>query len=128
MADKLRRDYGTGSVSQRKDGTWTARIIIGTNEAGKPRVKALYGKTEREVKKKLKDFEKELHKNDGLVVRKNTVESYMLHWLYSVKSNELKPKSFDRLEQTLIYQVVPYIGGLSYSPPAGSSAVMRMPL
>ena len=34
MGDKQRRDYGSGSISQRKDGTWTARMIIGTNEAG----------------------------------------------------------------------------------------------
>ena len=112
MADKQRRDYGSGSISQRKDGTWTARMIIGTNESGKPKVKAFYGKTEREVKKKLKEFEKELHKNDGTVVQKNTVESYMHNWLYSVKANELKPKSFDRLEQTIKYQIIPYIGGL----------------
>lgn len=36
----------------------------------------------------------------------------MLNWLRSVKSNELKPKSYDRLEQTLTYQVIPYIGHL----------------
>lgn len=109
MGDKQRRDYGSGSISQRKDGTWTARMIIGTNEAGNPRIKAFYGKSEREVKKKMKEFEKELHKNDGTVVQKNTVETYMRNWLYSVKSNELKPKSFDRLEQTIVYQVIPHI-------------------
>lgn len=38
MGDKQRRDYGSGSISQRKDGTWTARMIIGTNEAGNPRI------------------------------------------------------------------------------------------
>lgn len=112
MGDKQRRDYGSGSISQRKDGTWTARMLIGTNEAGKPRVKAFYGKSEREVKKKMKEFEKELHKNDGTVVQKNTVESYMRNWLHSVKSNELKPKSFDRLEQTIVYQIIPHIGNL----------------
>ena len=112
MGDKQRRDYGSGSISQRKDGTWTARMIIGTNEAGNPRIKAFYGKSEREVKKKMKEFEKELHKNDGTVVQKNTVETYMRNWLYSVKSNELKPKSFDRLERTIVYQVIPHIGNL----------------
>ena len=59
---KQRREYGSGSISQRADGTWTARMVIGVNEKGKPRIKALYGKTEREVKKKLKDFQKEFYK------------------------------------------------------------------
>lgn len=107
---KQRRDYGSGSISQRADGTWTARMVIGVNEKGKPRIKALYGKTEREVKKKLKDFQKEFYKNDQTVVQRSTVESYMRTWLYENKQNELKPKSFDRLEQTVLYQVIPNVG------------------
>lgn len=107
---KQRRDYGSGSVSQRADGTWTARMVIGVNEKGRPRIKAFYGKTEREVKKKLKDFQKEYYKNDQTVVQRSTVESFMRTWLYENKQNELKPKSFDRLEQTILYQVIPKIG------------------
>lgn len=109
---RQRREKGDGCISQRADGLWTARIRIGRTPEGKPKIKAFYGKTEREVKKKLKDFEKELHKNDGVVAQRNTVENYMLNWLNSVKSNELKPKSFDRLEQTLTHQVIPLIGNL----------------
>lgn len=107
---KQRREYGSGSISQRADGTWTARMVIGVNEKGKPRIKALYGKTEREVKKKLKDFQKEFYKNDQSVVQRSTVESYMRTWLYENKQNLLKPKSFDRLEQTVLYQVIPHVG------------------
>lgn len=107
---KQRRDYGSGSISQRADGTWTARMVIGVNEKGRPRIKALYGKTEREVKKKLKDFQKEFYKNDQSVVQRSTVENYMRTWLYENKQNLLKPKSFDRLEQTVLYQVIPLVG------------------
>lgn len=115
MSEKQRRDYGSGSISQRKDGTWTARMVVGVNEKGKPRIKALYGKTEREVKKKLKEFQKEFYKNDQTVVQKNTVENYMLNWLHTNKKNTLKPKSYDRLEQTITYQVIPHIGHLQLS-------------
>lgn len=108
--NKQRRDYGSGSISQRADGTWTARMIIGVNEKGKPRVKAVYGKTEREVKRKLKDFQKEFYRNDQTVLQKGTVENYMRIWLYENKQNLLKPKSFDRLEQTVLNQVFPQVG------------------
>lgn len=108
--NKQRRDYGSGSISQRADGTWTARMIIGVNEKGKPRVKAVYGKTEREVKRKLKDFQKEFYRNDQTVIQKGTVENYMRIWLYENKQNLLKPKSFDRLEQTVLNQVFPQVG------------------
>lgn len=107
---RARRDYGSGSISQRKDGTWTARLIIGTNANGRPKIKALYGKTEREVKRKLKDFQIEFYRNDQTMVVKNTVAYYVKNWLYNKKANELKDKSFDRLEQTVLYQVIPEIG------------------
>lgn len=107
---KQRREYGSGSISQRADGTWTARMIIGVNDKGNPRIKALYGKSEKEVRKKLKDFQKEFYKNDQSVVQRNTVENFLRTWLYENKQNTLKPKSFDRLEQTVLYQVIPHIG------------------
>lgn len=107
-----RREKGSGSISQRKDGTWTARFTIGVNEQGKQKVKAFYGKTEREVRRKLNDFKKEFYKNDMSSVQRSTVQQYMTRWLNENKKNELKPKSFDRLEQTLTYQVFPKIGHL----------------
>lgn len=105
-----RREKGMGSVSQRKDGTWTARITLGVDSNGKRKVKALYGKTEREVKKKLKEFQTELIKNDYKEVQKTTVEDYMNNWLMNTKQHELKPSSYDRLEETCKYQIYPFIG------------------
>lgn len=107
-----RRDRGSGSISRRKDGLWTARISVGTKPDGRPQIKALYGSTEAEVRRKLKDLQKELAKNDGVMVQRTTVSEYMTRWLNDVKANELKPKSRDRLEQTLVNQVFPAIGHL----------------
>lgn len=87
-----RREKGSGSISQRKDGTWTARFTIGVNEQGKQKVKAFYGKTEREVRRKLNDFKKEFYKNDMSSVQRSTVQQYMTRWLNENKKNELKPK------------------------------------
>ncbi len=41
-----------------------------------------------------------------------TIEEYILNWLNTVKINELKPTSFDRKEQTIKYQILPYIGNI----------------
>lgn len=41
-----------------------------------------------------------------------TVEEYIKDWLYNVKANTLKPSSFDRKEQIINYQVLPYIGNI----------------
>lgn len=106
-----KRDYGDGSISQRKDGTWTARVFLGKLN-GKQKIKAFYGKTEKEVKKKLKDYQAELIKSTCQEVQKTTLETYMTDWLNNVKRNELKPSSFDRLETTCKHQVFPFIGYL----------------
>ncbi len=42
-----------------------------------------------------------------------TVEDYIKKWLYEVKANTLKPSSFDRKEEVINYQIIPYIGGIS---------------
>ncbi len=49
-----RAAQGAGSIRQRPDGTWEARITIGTNPGtGKPIRKSVYGKTQTEVRKKM---------------------------------------------------------------------------
>lgn len=112
MADKARREYGSGSISQRKDGKWTGRIIIGFNENGKPKVKAVYGSTENEVKRKLKAYKAELEKNDYVNIQRNTVGNYMTDWLTKKKRNELKDTSYDRLEVTVNNQIIPFVGDI----------------
>ena len=67
--EKARREYGSGSISQRKDGSWTARFSIGVNESGKPKIKALYGKTEKEVRRKLNDFKRDFYKNSAQSIK-----------------------------------------------------------
>ena len=57
--EQKRCNYGSGSVSKIKNQTWTVRMVVGANKRGTPRIKALYGETKREIKKKLKDFQKE---------------------------------------------------------------------
>ncbi len=41
-----------------------------------------------------------------------TVGEYIKKWLYNIKLNELKPSSFDRIEQTVTHQILPYIGDI----------------
>jgi len=104
-----RRDKGEGAIYQRKsDGLWLARF---TPHKG-AKIKYLSGKTEREVKKKLKAHKDELSKNDYVEVQKITVQEYMNRWFLEVKMNELKPKSIDALEVTLRSQVYPAIGDI----------------
>ena len=104
-----RRDKGEGTIYQRQsDGLWLSRYT--PPNTTKP--KYFSGKTELEVKKKLKEFKKKVAQNDYVEIQKITVESYMDRWFREVKMNELKPKSLDALDVTLRNQIYPYIGNI----------------
>ena len=108
-----KRGYGNGSVYFREsDQRWVGKYKIGTKPDGKPDVKVVYGKTEAECHKKLRAVIEEANKSEYVYVKKETVELYMLQWLNTVKKLDLKEKSFDRLEQTILYDVVPAIGSI----------------
>jgi len=51
-----RRLNGEGSIKERYDGRFEAKIQIGKKADGKPAMKCFYGKTKREAKKKLDDY------------------------------------------------------------------------
>ena len=48
-----RRGKGEGSIAQRPDGLWEARINIGTDATGKRLRKSVYGATKKAVADKL---------------------------------------------------------------------------
>jgi integrase len=105
-----RRDNGDGSISVRKDGTWTARIQVGRKANGKPQIKAFYGKTEVEVKRKLRNYKKEIAVVGSLDARKHSVETYIIKWLEIYKKNSISENGYDALESAVKNQVIPYLG------------------
>ena len=105
-----RREKGNGTISQRKDGTWTGRMFLGYKTDGKQKIKAVYGKTEKEVKKKLKELQIETIKYGQAGLPKITMSELMFDWLNNIKKYELKPSSLDRVEITINKHIEPYIG------------------
>ena len=52
-----KRANGEGSIRKRSNGTWEARVTVGVNpETGKLISKSVYGRTQKEVREKLKDW------------------------------------------------------------------------
>ena len=94
-------------LSKRTDNRFEIKVSIG----GGKRI-SVYGSTEAEAKKKAKELKEQAAKFDLSNITKLSVKTYMDHWLYSVKIHELKPASFDRVEQSCKYQIYPYIGSL----------------
>lgn len=94
-------------MSKRTDNRFEIKVPVG----GGKRL-SVYGATEAEARRKAKELREMSAKYDMSSVCRMSVKDYMDHWLYTVKINELKPASFDRVEQSCKYQIYPYIGDL----------------
>lgn len=105
MAHK--RDNGTGTIYQRANNSWVGKIYLGIDESGKGKFKYLSGKTESEVKKKIREFNQIGNKVD---IKRISLESYLLNWLLTYKKDTVKPSSYDRLESSIRNQIAPNIG------------------
>lgn len=106
---RTKRDNGQGTVYQRKDGRFECKVQIGKKDDGKPKFKSFYGKSEREVKKKLKEYQSEMAKNP-VESSKETLANYMYDWLITFKQKTLKPSSYDRLLNVYKYHVKETVG------------------
>ena len=53
-----RREKGTGTLWKKENGTWMGRVDIGRNADGKRKYKNFSGKTEAEVKRKIREYNK----------------------------------------------------------------------
>lgn len=99
MAQKL------PEIKKRRDGYYEMKITVSTNVR-----KSVYGATPTEVRRRARELRDEAARFDISNVKKMTVESYMTHWLEDVKKPEVKPGSYDRIEQSLTYQIFPALG------------------
>lgn len=66
-----RRGNGEGGIYRLKDGSWEARIMIGTNAEGKSRFKTFTSKKRTVVAKKLADYIANKKERDGICLQSN---------------------------------------------------------
>lgn len=98
-----KRDNGTGNIRQRKDGKWESRVCIDGES------KSLYGKSEAEVKRKLREYTR-LKAKGYNNVKKITLNEYLLNWLITYKFGVVKSSTYDRMESTYIHHIKDTIG------------------
>ena len=75
-----RRGRGEGSIVQRADGRWMARVDLGWCD-GKRRSKAIYGRTRRAVATALRDALKEAEQGTLVADERQTVGEFLARWL-----------------------------------------------
>lgn len=106
-----RREKGTGSIYRRQNGTWVAIVRI-TGSDGKRRSKSFSGKTEAEVKRKVREYNRSAKPVDATQI---LFKTYLTNWLMNIKKGTIKDSSFDRLESTAKIHVIPALGDFKIS-------------
>jgi integrase len=104
MATK-RRGHGEGSIKQRADGLWEARVSL---EGGKRR--SFYGKTRREAQDKLRGALRDIDAGLNLSADRQTVAQYLDKWLSASAKPSVKIRTYEGYESIVRVRVAPRIG------------------
>lgn len=108
MTTEKRRDYGSGSIYQRKDGRWVGSIEDGYTATGARKRTTVTGKTEAAVRRKLRDKKAALDRHETASNRV-TVKSWADAYL-AVRVHELSPNGYNAAASPIRRWVIPTIG------------------
>ena len=108
-----RRANGEGNIRKRKDGRWEGRYTVGHDpETGKSIIKNVLGKTQTEVKEKLK---KAIEENVGIDYGRTktyTVGSWLEVWMENYAKVKLRPSTIKTSQGFLKNHIKPQIGSV----------------
>ena len=109
MAKK--RANGEGNIRKRKDGRWEGRYTAGHDPVtGKQIVKNVLGKTQNEVKEKLKKALVEAGQVDFTKTGQYTVATWMDTWFENVAKIKVRPSSHQTYKGYIDNHIKPNIG------------------
>jgi len=100
-----RRGHNEGTIKQRMDGLWEARVSL---PAGKR--KSYYGKTRREAQDKLRGALRDLDAGQDLSAGRQTVEQFLGQWLFASVRPSVKARTYEGYESIVRVRVAPRIG------------------
>ena len=107
-----RRPQGDGTIRQRKDGRWEARYTLGVHPgSGKQVQKSVYGKTQDEVRKKLKQITAEVDRGIYTEPSKLTVGQWLDTWLDEYNT-DIKQSTLDQYKYQIRVHLKPCLGAV----------------
>ena len=107
-----RRANGEGSIRKRKDGRWEGRYTAGRDPVtGKAVYKNVLGKTQAEIKEKLKSA---IEKNGSLVTiaKRHTVGQWLDAWKENYAKLQVRPSSLKTYQGFISNHIKPALGDL----------------
>ncbi len=107
-----RRANGEGSIRKRKDGRWEGRYTAGRDPVtGKPIYKNVLGKTQAEVKEKLKIA---IEKSSNLDVSSGryTLDQWLDTWMENYAKLQVRPSSYKTYQGFIENHIKPALGNI----------------
>ena len=108
MAKK--RANGEGNIRKRSDGRWEGRYTAGHDENGKAIIKNVLGKTQAEVKKKLKAAIDKSDKLDTVRAEKYTLGTWVKLWFEVYSKPNLRESTARYYQMFIDKHIVPRLG------------------
>ena len=117
MAKK--RANGEGSIRKRSDGRWEGRYTVGYDENGKVKMKNVLGKTQAEVKEKLKEKIEESKVLDVAKSESYTVAEWAALWFEVYAKPNIRERTADYYNRYITKHIVPCLGDIKLNKLTG---------
>ena len=117
MAKK--RANGEGSIRKRSDGRWEGRYTVGYAENGKVKMKNVLGKTQAEVKEKLKAKLEEIKVLDVSKSDSYTVGEWAALWFEIYAKPNIRERTADYYNRYITKHIVPCLGDIKLNKLTG---------
>ena len=105
-----KRPDGDGLVRKRDDGRWEGRIVVGHKEDGTPIFRYVFGKTQRELTKKLHAKILEFRGVELSEESSMTLAEWLEKWLTEYKVNTIRESTLERYRTDLTNHVIARLG------------------
>jgi integrase len=99
-----KRGHGQGTIRQRTDGSWEGIYRLDGKK------KSIYGKTEAEIKERLKKITAEITLGTHREPCKLKFDEWLDIWLWTYKHNKIKPLTFEQYERIIRLYIKPELG------------------
>ena len=114
-----RRANGEGNIRKRKDGRWEGRYTVGYDENGKVKMKNFLGKTQAEVKEKLKEKIEEAKVLDVSKSESYTVAEWAALWFEVYAKPNIRERTADYYNRYITKHIVPCLGDIKLNKLTG---------
>jgi hypothetical protein len=103
-----KRGNGVGSISRRKDGMWRGRVMVGYRADGKPDIRQVYAKTQKECQAKLDENRQRAQAGTLATAEKerDTVESFLSRWIETAKPG-VRVQTWARYDEIVRLHLIP---------------------